>query len=590
MGKPTWDRTNITICIVLAAATLAVYWQVTGFDFCLYDDNIYVMNNPMVAQGLTPEAIGWSFTSTLLCNWHPLTWLSFLADTSIADLSSFLFDIDFGRGRAGMYHLTNAVLHTANVVILFLVLSAYTGFRWRSAFVAGLFALHPLHVESVAWIAERKDVLSTLFWFLTMWAYLRWVKRPESRYYRTVVYMFLLGLISKPMLVTLPITLLLLDFWPLGRFEPLAMEGGWRQALIRLAREKAPLFGLSVIFSGIALWAQSSTGAVQSFKDYPFWIRLLNAFDSVAVYLWKMVWPVKLAAFYPHPGENISVVWSVAAGLAILAMSVLAIRLRRRAPYLTIGWLWYVITLLPVLGLVQLGSQAMADRYTYIPLLGVFIAIAYLLPNVLAGLPEAVRRPILGLGSVGILAALFPVCYAQTQVWRTPESLFGHAIAVTKDNATAYNSYGFVAMERGDIEVALKHFRQALKIAPGYLDARYNYATALRSDQDLAGAESEFKRLLRDYPRHPFAQNGLGDIYLDQHRFGDAIRRYRLALRDSGFMNPSQEATVRNSLGIALVQSGRVSEAVEQFGRAVQLDPSLQTARENLDRARSMQP
>jgi protein O-mannosyl-transferase len=390
-------------------------------------------------------------------------------------------------------------------------------------------------------------------------------------------------LLSKPMLVSLPITLLLLDFWPLRRFEPLAMEGGWRQALMRLVREKLPLFGLSAVFCGVALWAQSSTGAVQSVQAYPLWVRTLNALDATVGYLQKMVWPTRLAVFYPHPGHDVPVAGALAAGLAIIAVTVLAVRVRRTRPYLAVGWLWYLVTLLPVVGLVQIGSQAMADRYTYVPLLGIFIAIAFLVPDVLSGLGDGARRATLTLLSVSVLVALIPVSYAQVGVWRDPESLFGHAIAVTKDNATAHNSYGYVIRQRGDLEGAIKHFREALRIAPEYLDARYNYAVSLRQKGDLPGAERELKRLLKQYPRHPYAQNDLGDICSSQRRFGEAIGYYKLALRDL-----PDEAVIHNSLGICLVQTGKVDAAIAEFDRAVKLDPSLVTAQDNLDRARAL--
>lgn len=581
MEKSSRDRTTLAICAFLVVATLVVYLQTAGFEFCYYDDNVYVLENEVVRGGLSLDSIKYAFTSRLMCNWHPLTWLSFIVDTDLAELGMWVFDADLGRSQSGYYHLTNVVLHAANSVVLFLVLFSLTNLRWRSAFVAALFALHPLHVESVAWIAERKDVLSTLFWFLTMWAYLNWVKRRDRKRYVILMLMFLLGLMSKPMLVTLPIVLLLMDIWPLRRYEPMAMEAGARTAFLRLIVEKIPLFALAAIFSGLALWAQSSTGAVQSFEEYPIWVRVLNAFSATIGYLWKMVWPVKLAAFYPHPGTDISIVGSVAAGLGVAALTVFALLVRRGMPYVSVGWLWYLITLLPVIGLVQIGAQSMADRYTYVPLVGIFIAIAWAVPELLSGVWRlGIRRVVLVAVSGLIILALIPVTYKQVGTWRSPQSLYGHAIAVTENNAPAHMNYGCVFQNDGDLETAVKHFRKALRIDPGYLDARFNLGNALYQKQDYANAERELKILIKQYPRHPYAHNRLGDIYVEQFRFDDAIRHYKLALRDM-----PKTAEIHNMLGVAYAKAGRFKEAAASFRRAIELDPSLITAQDNLDRA-----
>ena len=384
-------RRPALVCIILVVSTLAAYWLVRRAEFTNFDDPVYVTNNPDVFRGLTWHGVLWAFTTIHGSNWHPLAWLSHMADCEM-----------FG-GKAGGHHLVNVGLHAANAVLLFLLVRRMTRAVWRSAFVAALFALHPLHVESVAWISERKDVLSTFFGLLTLGAYARYAKKSivrgqwsessseasgtpatdngqrtthhASRYYVLSLFFFALGLMSKPMLVTLPFVMLLLDYWPLGRFE-LTMHKSKLETLLPLLREKLPFFGLAGLSSAVTYWAQKIGGAVVTMQKMPLADRLANAFVSYLEYLIKTFWPARLAAYYPFSAE-LPETEAILGALVLVGMTVLALGLARRAPYLVVGWLWFAGTLVPVIGLVQVGSQAMADRYTYVPLVGLFVAVVW---------------------------------------------------------------------------------------------------------------------------------------------------------------------------------------------------------------------
>lgn len=376
MDKALRTRRNIMVCLILILAIFTVFWQVRSHDFVNYDDDKYVTENRDVKAGLTTQSIIWAFTTTHASNWHPLTWLSHMLDISLFGLNP------------GWHHLTNLLFHIANTLLLFLILRGMTEEFWKSAFVAALFALHPLHVESVAWIAERKDVLSTFFWMLTILAYAYYVKHPVLRRYLFVLFSFLLGLMSKPMLVTLPFVLLLLDYWPLGRFQ--MEESGitrnpkkhkskhpeyQKSIALRLVREKTPFFVLAGFSSIITFIAQQHGGTVRSLEFLPVKTRVANALISYVAYIGKMIWPFNLAVLYPHPGTTLPMWQTILAGLFLLFISYLVIRKVKKLPYLSIGWFWYVGTLVPVIGLVQVGAQSMADRYTYIPLIGLFIRL-----------------------------------------------------------------------------------------------------------------------------------------------------------------------------------------------------------------------
>jgi tetratricopeptide (TPR) repeat protein len=533
MGKSQDKRQLYLICALLVVITVTVYWQVAGFDFTNFDDNRYIKINPRIAQGLTLSGIRWSLTATYEATWIPLVWMSYMVDH---DISSAFADGDVGGGAdPSVCHITNLLLHIANVLLLFIVLRWMTGRSWLSAFVAALFAVHPLHVESVAWVAERKDVLSTLFWLLTMLAYIGYSRKPHVWRYALVVLAYALGLMCKPMLVSLPLVLLLLDYWPLDRANL-----RWR-----LVWEKAPLLAMSVFACVITFVAQRSGGAVVGVGDLPLVYRVENAAISYVAYVVKMVWPAGLAALYPLEAKL--PIWQVVGSIFVLAAAtILALRNSRRRPYLAVGWLWYLITLVPVIGLMQVGRQAMADRYSYIPLTGLFIAVAWGASDLLKRLGGKSGRPLAVGLAVGLIAALMVRSYIQVGYWRDSYTLFTHAIRVTGPNAEAHHNLGGALLEMGETNEALVQYRESLRIDPDNPDLLYGLAFILYrrgSPADLDEAIELFYALIRIKPGR---------------------------------------AAVHNDLGTALAKRGRLDAAISQFDQALRLNPESAEARLNL--------
>jgi len=516
------------ICLLLALITLALYWPATHFDFINYDDPDYIIYNPPIQHGITGAALVWAFKTSHASNWHPLTWVSHMADCAL-----------YGHNPGG-HHLTNLQFHTANVILLFLVLCQWTGAPWRSALVAALFAWHPLHVESVAWVSERKDVLSAFFWLLTLAAYGRYcgistkplyepLSRPAttlsplsgeragrgvSAYYCLALFFFALGLLSKPMVVTLPFVLLLLDFWPLKR-----------KAAPGLFLEKIPFFALAALECVATLWAQKEANSVVSFGILPFSARMANALVSCVLYLWKMLWPADLAL--PYPYSHIWTFWPAAgAGCLLLLISGGAILRARRQPYLIVGWLWFLGTLAPVIGLVQAGIQPMADRYSYVPLIGIFIMAAWAIPAAWTRWP----RPGLVFGAVvaGALGFLLAGAEAQLQYWRNSVALFSHTVAVTRNNILAEYNLAEALARQGDEAQAVIHYQRALAIEPNRLEAHYNSQTQahynlgliFRARKQWAEAAAQFRACLRDDPSLARAHSNLdavlGEMYNDK--------------------------------------------------------------------------
>ena len=491
------------ICFMLAIVTLAVYWQVGNSAFVNYDDPTYVTDNQDVRAGLTAESVTWAFSTTHGGNWHPLTWLSHMLDCQIYGLNP--------RG----HHYTNLLFHILNTILLLLVLQKMTGALWKSALVAALFALHPLHVESVAWVAERKDVLSTFFWMLTVGVYVLYVENPGVKKYLLTILLFALGLMAKPMLVTLPFVLLLLDYWPLGRFQIKKLgtaqssdgtspkdtrnekrkspkgpakdavrskkntESGYRWSLaLPLIWEKIPLFVIAVASSIVTFFAQQSGGAVRSLEALPFTVRISNALVAYISYIGKTIWPFHLAVFYPHPGMLAG--WKIAgACLLLLSISFMAIRALRLYPYFTVGWLWYLGTLVPVIGLVQIGSQAMADRYTYVPLIGIFIIIAWGIFDLAAG--WRYRKEGVAVVSASLLLILMVMTWFQLQHWSNSITLFKHAINVTENNLTAHYNLGLALVKNARMDEAIDHFTRALQINPDNANSHKNLGNAMAS-------------------------------------------------------------------------------------------------------------
>jgi tetratricopeptide (TPR) repeat protein len=484
------SRIKYVIVLALMLATLGVFGNSLTYDFVNYDDPAYITGNDQVKQGFTADGIVWAFTTTKMGNWNPLTWLSHMADVQL-----------YGLDPAG-HRLTNVLLHTASTLLLFLLFQRMTGSLWRSAAAAALFAIHPLRVESVVWISERKDVLSTFLFLLALLAYVRYVARPGTARYLLVVLLFVLGLLAKPMLVTLPVVLLLLDYWPLHRFRSAPLGGarplqGEGSSFLKLMIEKAPLFLLSAIISAVTIWAQRHEQAMMSVADFPFLSRLSNAVLSYAKYLGMMFWPTDLAVLYPLPAQAQSVP-AVLALLFLCGVTTAAVLESRRRPYLLMGWLWYLVTLAPVIGIIQVGLQSMADRYTYIPSIGIALMAVW-------GVADAVqvrsRRMILILLSCVVLAFFMVTTVRQAAYWENSVSLFSHAVQVTQNNRIAHVNLGDALDRYGRYEEAMAHYRIALRIKPD--DAFANYKLA--NDLDLSGRISEalpyYRRSLQIGPR-----------------------------------------------------------------------------------------
>jgi hypothetical protein len=472
---------------LIAFEPAASIWTSSSLPFLNLDDNDFVAERH-VRTGLTLDGLGWALTTTRAYNWFPLTWISFEMDATL-----------YGQGAAG-YHRTNVLLHTAAVVLLFLALDRMTNAPWRCAVVAALFAVHPLRVESVAWVAERKDVLYALFWMLSLLAYAWYTSRPTWSRYLAVLVSFALGLMSKPMTVTLPAVLLLLDWWPLGR-----LNGVSRRTLVRLGLEKAPFFLLAA--GVVLLTLRSQNPLVRTLEEYPLGVRVSNAVVSYVRYLALLVWPADLAVFYPHPGRSLS--WWYVTGCAciLLALTAAAVRLARLCPYFLVGWLWFLGTLVPTIGLVQLTNQAMANRFTYIPSVGVLLAVVWGIAD-LAG-----RRARLAAGAVAVVAvgACIPATWMQLSYWRSNRSLWTRALEVTGDvNPTAHNHLGGVLLEEGDLDGAEAHFVAATRQEPTYTQAWYNLGLihARRKRPDLA--VPCFEAAVRSNPGHASALHALG--------------------------------------------------------------------------------
>jgi protein O-mannosyl-transferase len=416
MSNNLTKYSSFWICLALTLAIAAVYCQVGSYDFVNYDDGEYVYTNLNIQRGFTYEAFKWAFTTNYAANWHPLTWFSHILDWQL-----------YGP-NAGGHHITNLIFHIANALLLFIVLRQMTSALWPSAFAAALFALHPLHVESVAWVSERKDVLSTFFWILTMWAWLQYIKHPGKARYILTLLMFSLGLLSKPMLVTLPFVLLLLDYWPLERFGKLKFY--------RLILEKIPFVFLTIISSVVTFLVQKNWGAISRLTDLTFIVRLGNAFVSYVRYIEKMFWPAGLVYFYPHPGRSISILYPIISAGLLLAVTILVIRYAARHRYLSTGWFWYIGTLVPVVGIIQVGDQAMADRYSYMTLTGLFIVIAWGVSEMLVN--WRYRKFILTASSLIILLILAICSNIQSRYWKDSLTLYGHALKVSNNNYKAH--------------------------------------------------------------------------------------------------------------------------------------------------------
>jgi tetratricopeptide (TPR) repeat protein len=541
----------LLIMLGLVAVNFFIYYQARHFEFTGWDDPLYVTQNSEVSKGLTWDGVRWSFTTNQAANWHPLTWLSLMLDVQLFGVSP------------GPIHITNVLFHMVNSLLLFWILYRMTLALGLSAFVAGLFAAHPLHVESVAWVAERKDVLSTCLLLLTFWVYRRYVERPALKRYLLVFLLFALALMAKPMVVTLPVLLLLLDFWPLRRAS---FKAGRRGRWMQLIREKLPLAAMAIVTSVVTLVVQRHGGAMASSGAFPFGARVSNACVSYILYLIKMIWPASLSAFYPfHAWQPWAVVCSL---LALAGISFLAFRTAERHPYFIVGWSWYLVTLIPVIGLIQVGNQARADRYTYVPLIGIFIAAAW---SVLAKVPHRrISKTALPVFGCVIIVALALPAASQAALWQNSLLLWQHALATTTRNAHANVNYGFALMDEGEVSEAIAHYSDALRIQPNFAEAHNALGVALLEQKRVVEAAQHFKQALQIDPDFSDAQGNMGIALMRQGKPGDAVPYFRRALAAK-----RGDAKLHQDFGLALVEMGKQSEALEHFSQAIRIKPDF---------------
>jgi tetratricopeptide (TPR) repeat protein len=597
MNRTEENRRGRLVCAVLMAVTFALYCPILGDNFVNFDDGTYVTENSMVQNGLTGSSLSWAFTSGYASNWHPLTWISHMLDCDL-----------FGLKPAG-HHFTSLLLHVLNVGLLFQVLLCMTGATWRSAIVAALFAWHPMHVESVAWVSERKDVLSTFFWLLTMLAYARYAQKFKVQgsrfkvYYCLSLVSFALGLMAKPMLVSVPFVLLLLDYWPLGRIydlrftiyegskggtspvrsspagqQTLAASGipavSWRWALL----EKVPYFLLAAASSVVTFLVQKSGGAVASLRSLSFGERSANAVISYVRYLGKMVWPSDLAIYYPMHASWAAWQWA-GAGLLIVALSVLAIALVRRRPYVAVGWFWYLGTLVPVIGLVQVGGQSMADRYTYMPFVGMFIVVVWGVTDLLGR--GTLQKPNAAWAVVVIvLIDCVTLTWSQINYWRDSAALFRHAIAVTSNNSLAHVNLGSALDQEGRTEEAKAEFLIGLKMDTNFAPALGGLGTLYLHEGDTAKALAYFDSALTKQPYYADAHYNLANLLARQGKLAEAAEHYAQALN----YNPNAP-DAQNNLGAVLVRLDRPKEAVEHLEAAIRIKANFPEAQEQLGTA-----
>ena len=564
--RQTISKEFIWLAIALAAINVAVYAPVRHFGFVGFDDLQYVSDNPRVLRGVTWDGVKWAFSTGYFSNWHPLTWISHMLDVQL-----------YGT-NAGGHHITNVLLHIANTLLLFGLLHRMTGRMWRSAFVAGLFAAHPLHVESVAWVSERKDVLSTLFGMLALWAYIGYAQRPRLGRYLVVLLFFGLSLMAKSMLVTLPFLLLLLDVWPLGRIA-IGSDASGRPALpqdqqakaVRLVVEKLPLLVFTIASCIVTVIVQDPGGLIAFPADF----RIANSIVAYVAYISKMLWPTKLAAVYPYPDTLAG--WQVFGSLLVLiVVSSLVISQLQRRPYLTVGWLWYLGMLVPVIGLVQVGSQAMADRYTYVPLIGLFLMAAWGIPDLLARWPY--RRIALPVAAAIAISACTITARAQVQRWESDATLWRNALQVTTGNYMAHHNLGTQLAREGKLDEAVREYVEAIRIKPDYADAYTNLGLALMLQERKSEALQVLGEAVRLNPKHAEAHNNLGVLLKNLGRFDEAKAHLGEALR----LLPDY-ANAHYNLGNVLASQGKKAEAIAQYTRALEISPENETIRSTLE-------
>lgn len=548
------NQKKLIIYIILVMITLAVYGQVHQFDFVDLDDFVYVSENLNIQSGITPSSIRWAFGTTYADFWHPLTWLSLMLDYEIYGL------------KAGGYHITNVIFHILSTLLLFWFLCRMTGDVWKSAFVAALFTLHPLHVESVAWVSERKDVLSTFFWMLTLSLYVYYTEIPNIKRYLLVFASFVLALLSKPMVITLPLIMILLDYWPLKRFQN---HKGFSNLLLWQAKEKLPLLVLSAVFSGITFYVQSDPSGVY----FPVLARLANAPVAFVTYLIKTFLPYNLAVFYPFPSQ-FALGQVIGAYLLIIVITIIVIVMGKRSPHLLVGWLWYTITVLPVIGIVQVGNHALADRYTYLPLIGIGIMLAWGIP--LLFYDRNMRKKILFPATAIFLAFLTFLTWKQCGYWKDSKTLFDHALKTTTDNYIAHGTLGIALMKEGKTEDAMNHLNKAIEIRPDYYKPYDSRGIAYDQLENHEQAIADFSEAIRLNPEYVPSYNNRAASYDKSGQYQKALEDYNRALH----IKPDY-ADSYNNRGIVFARLGQPQKAIADFSKAIALHPGFVDAYNN---------
>ncbi len=561
------NKVNLFIFLSLIFLTMTAYWEVRRNDFINLDDNLYVTENSHVQKGITLKGIFWAFTSTENGQWHPITWLSHMIDYQF-----------FGLDARG-HHMTNLLLHIINTLLLFILLYRMTAAAWQSGFVAALFALHPLHVESVAWISERKDVLCAFFWILALMTYFRYVKNQTKRWRLLLLLCFIFAVMAKSMAVTLPFVLLLLDYWPLSRMElketdhipilfasPSLTLMNRNISIVKLLSEKLPLFSVSAVISLFTIFTNYRVGSLTSVDKLSWMVRFQNAAVSYVGYISKMFWPSPLAVLYPHQIKL--PFWHVAWAASIfLIITVLVLLVKKKRPYLVVGWMWYVVTLLPVIGLVQAGIQRMADRFAYIPMIGLLIIVVYGCADIVNKwhLSKAVLS-----GACGLVLLILMLCTkSQVILWRNSITLFEHTLSVTANNYLIYNNLGVTLARQGKDQKAFLQYQKALEINPRYADAHYNLGKLLARQSKDEEAMVQFMESLRIKPEKKEAHNDLGVILNKHGRIQEAVFHFAQAIR----IDPNYREAHFN-MGAILFQHGKYGEAVPYFNEALRINPS----------------
>lgn len=598
----TFGRPDPLILLGLAVMTFGIYAQVIRHEFITLDDGWYIKENAMVNRGVTLAGLAWAFTTFHEGNWHPLTWIAHMIDSQL-----------FGM-NAGGHLLVNALIHVANTLLVFWFLSRTTHARWPSALVAALFALHPLHVESVAWAAERKDTLSTFFGLLSLISYTRYAEGHSRKWYAWTALTLALGLLAKPMLVTWPFVMLLLDYWPLRRLSESTSRKNFLVSIAPLVREKLPLFAMAAASCVITFFAQSHGAAVRTFTDIPIVLRLSNALVSYAKYLMLTFWPHDLAVYYPFTPTGIPAWQIIGAAFLLIGITAFCLFQRKSRPYLSVGWLWFLVTLVPVIGIVQVGGQTMADRYFYIPSIGFFIALVF----GLAGIAQTRRLAASLIASIasGVLLVLAILTNAQIHLWRDSFTLFEHALAVTPPNLPIENSLGIAMDNSGRYDGAAAHFEKALQVQRDHYEVLVNMGVTRYHQDQLPEAIEYYQAAIRSQPDAPEAHAQLCLALWKQNRneaaYDEVHRASQLAPKDANIRNylgialgrlgrfpeaidqlhealrlNSNSAEAHNNLGLALVASGKPRDSIPEFEAALRLSPELKGAADNLRRAQA---